>query len=134
MKKTFIALVFLMAFACIGNASDPKFTGIVASKSFIGQTSNLSNVAIYTPDSDGTFRVTVYVEDATGGGASDAGPKIAWTDTQSRNQSLSASGPSQPLGDTLVLRDQASTSITLSTSSINASIPVDIYAVVERIQ
>ncbi len=133
MKKIFIITAFILAFTYISNASDPKFTGIVVSKQFLGVTTDISNAVIYTPDSDGVFRVTAYGQDSTNGGDPFT---VSWTDTSSASHSITlnmANNNNHFTGSSLVIRDAASSSITMSVSSISG-VTIDLYLTVERIQ
>ena len=70
MKRHLLPLIFLVAFCVNGfaqhansqNAPCPSFPCIVASISLLNQTVSVSQVPIYTPATNGVFRVTYYFE------------------------------------------------------------------------
>jgi hypothetical protein len=108
---------------------------IKATKTFIAQTTSIPSTALFTPTAEGTFLVSIYMEQPTLTSESDVEGFLSWTDNFQTQ-------PEQGIGEmefggfthnAFVLHSVAGSPINFSTTAAASTTPYNVYAVVESL-
>ena len=106
---------------------------IVYTNSWVGQTTALSGVSLFTPTTTGLFRITVYIEQTTSPSGAVNG-KFTWADsTGSQSSPMFNSGNANIYSSTTIVA-YATTSTAISlTTTISGSPSYNLYVEIEAL-
>lgn len=118
---------------------------IVSYQEFLSQTAVFGPTPIFTPQEDGLFRVSMYLETGSTDGTTSVGGNVSWTDDFRPNAPAGFtfsligypgfSGEGAGYGQTtVVIRAKARTSITVATTTSGTlASPYNLYVTVEAL-
>jgi hypothetical protein len=104
---------------------------IEAKQQFLSQTSALAKTAIFTPTTSGLFRLTIYLNVASGTGG--VTPFFYWTDTiGAQSAQFDPSNLGTPVSYTMLVYCVSGDAISVSTN-VTGTNTYNLYAVVEQL-
>jgi hypothetical protein len=135
MKRTLIFLLLAVSVVFATNPHTPRAPIVVAEATYINQNLDLAQTTVFTPSSDGLYRITAYVEFVPTNSANTTNVLAFWTDNEkTKGANLSVAG-NNGLFVPVTVYALAGTPISIETNgtSLASGSEYNLYVTVEQL-